>query len=359
MKIMNRIYDVLSGIENIENPKALQFVDERWIITFERHLCKCFAPCPYQTDGGIMFCFFCEHPDGIEINRNAFFDVRLHRKLCQIKIICHFKNDGCKWIGDLICYDHHILFCCMFSKAKCSECCEIVSLINMKEHNETDKCKNYKNRIESCPLKCGHESENWIMQSHVVEECPESRNTCLWMYECLCERSKEEQDGHSLKCVEKNFEIVSKKLFDLRNETFEFDFELLATKTLLRNFMFLQNMLKAMLELNVNRFTMYLEVRLFLFQTHKNVAIANVLKETKLTVGLTNLSSEADKHGDHKRLLSIAPKGTSRFISFEERKFIFLENILKNKKTGTCFHHNGTIHVTVNLQYPNKFEMTD
>ncbi len=68
-------------------------------------------------------------------------------------------------------------------------------------------------------------------------------------------------------------------------------------------------------------------------------------------------SRNVNQLGMYKRELLIEANSSS-FSYFFKPKLIFIENILKNKKTGTCFHDNGTIHVTIDLEYPNKFETT-
>ncbi len=354
---MNGIYDVLRRIENIENPKALHYLDQTTKIHHERHLCNCSSTFPHQTNSGRIFCIFCEDMDDAEINRNAFFDKRLHRKLRKIQIKCHLNGDGCEWIGFLFSYEQHIVFDCKFAKAKCSECFKVVHLTNMNEHKTRSECLNHKNVFGSCPLKCGHVCENWMMQSHVVEECPESRNSRSWRYECSCRRS---EDGeHSRKCVEKNFEIVSTKINKSTRDSFELYFEHIEVGTVYRSKdVRLQNILTARVELTFNHNTQYLEVNVIIINNHKKEMFQKTLKETEIIVGLTNIDSRADKCADYKRVMSINATDMSCFTYFHEPKFIFLENILKNDKTGTCFHHNGTIHVTVNLQYPNKFGMS-
>ncbi len=139
--------------------------------------------------------------------------------MCRIlsqTITCQLHKEGCKWTGELNDYKKHVTEQCLFPKQECDFCLEHVNRVDMNAHTETDACENKCPVFVDCPLYCEHQNQEWIMESHTADECPNSPIKCVLGNDCSLKDSKEKKcDEHHRICVSKN----NRRIFDcLQNQ---------------------------------------------------------------------------------------------------------------------------------------------
>ena len=89
----------------------------------------------------------------------------------ETKISC--RNDGCKWEGELFCYEYHVSKTCPVERVECSDCKQFIPRSSLRAHlmNECPL------RITKCP-HCGKEDECQKIKEHIAKECLEALIEC-------------------------------------------------------------------------------------------------------------------------------------------------------------------------------------
>ena len=134
------------------------------------------------------------------------------RKVRQLKVLCHNKSAGCKWVGELGELESHLNLGslevqCDFVEVECPlKCGKILQRRNVEEHKSNDcakrpfSCKycDYKSTHEKvvndhwpkcqrfpevCPNKCSTDTiERRFLQHHLQEQCPLQKNPCEFAF---------------------------------------------------------------------------------------------------------------------------------------------------------------------------------
>ena len=165
------------------------------------------------------------------------------RKVRQLKVRCHNKSAGCRWVGELGELEGHLNLGslegqCDFVEVECPlKCCKILQRRNVEEHKSNDcakrpfSCKycDYKSTHEKvaydhwpkcqrfpkvCPNKCSTDTiERRFLQHHLQEQCPLQEIPCKFsfagcqaaverksMQNCLDENKDEHLNMTALEC---------------------------------------------------------------------------------------------------------------------------------------------------------------
>ena len=146
---------------------------------------------------------------------DKFEDKRLKRTLYEFKVYCTYKQQGCKWEGELRALDNHLnsnpgqqnqLDGCQFMKINCLHCAELYLRSVIPLHQKTaclkrpfscKYCKKFHSAYEDvtvnhwpvcacypvpCRNKCGKTIQRKKLETHVADICPETITDCDFEY---------------------------------------------------------------------------------------------------------------------------------------------------------------------------------
>ena len=139
-------------------------------------------------------------------------DLFFKHKVRQLKVLCHNKSAGCRWVGELGGLDSHLKLGslegqCDFVKVECPlKCGQILQRRNVEEHKSSDcakrpfscdycdyesthekvvndhwpKCQRF---LKVCPNKCSTDTiERRFLQHHLQEKCPLQEIPCKYTF---------------------------------------------------------------------------------------------------------------------------------------------------------------------------------
>ena len=135
---------------------------------------------------------------------DKFEDKRLKQSLCEFKVCCTFKQQGCQWVGELGQLDDHLnhnpiqqnqLKGCQFAHTMCYHCSRFFQRCSMQVHQcecpwrpfSCEFCQDFNSNHkdvttnhwpeccyypEQCPNKCGETFQRQSMGNHIANNCP-------------------------------------------------------------------------------------------------------------------------------------------------------------------------------------------
>ena len=176
---------------------------------------------PYQaTCCGYSFCRACIHrikaryapcPCCKANEFDHYPNKGLQRSLCEFKVHCSNKEQGCQWVGELGQLDNHLnlnlsqqnqLQGCQLSQIKCLHCSELFLRSGIEDHQNNqcprrpfscEYCKEFDSCYEEvttnhwpvcgsysmpCTNKCGETLQRQNLENHIANDCPLTNINC-------------------------------------------------------------------------------------------------------------------------------------------------------------------------------------
>ncbi len=330
--------------------------------------CKSVPTVPKQTDCGEIVCRDCVNMCCDNVRCPAFDDTRILRDISWLGMTCLFEEKGCLWIGSVSSFRNHIMNDCDFPERECDVCAENVVCKNMVKHKKNVSCKKKRmNRLNTvskeivkvshavldCPLNCGSRIQQWLMTSHVFNDCSNAPLKCPLGNDCRYPCSKREKDEHVLRCIVKQ----SSQVLNVLNNTFH---ETITRTCRWRHkrgktcysysFQFLiQNTVPMILRLTCSDSSEFLRVGIVKhFDVNEEKTYKRFLDELEVTVKIVNISKKKthmyedilDRSTIELHQYAFPLKRCSSMSSsilFDDPEYILRKNLLRNPKTKTHF----------------------
>ncbi len=355
----------MNNICNFEKKDTISFISPKNLENLKCHTCQEIKPDPIQSSSGCIFCFRCFFSSSSGIDRlfnkdNNVFDKRIQAKLILQEIKCPFYTKGCDWIGEFQEYTHHLSNDCIFPMTKCEHCEMIVSLKDIKTHYDENMCKSHHTTVTFCPNDCGYINQRWLIKSHVILDCPKALLRCMFEYECTSGCSKDAIVRRRSIC---QTNVIDNILFEFQNRVHEqikveCDGVFNSNKELIPccEVLLIGNREKIIFVWGQNKDSNHLNLKLMRFKPHTyQTTILDVLKNTVITVSLVNQNRKQNDGVDRKyiRMLSIDNDDLTAIL-FAEPRFIQIDDLFDNKKTGTCYIDDakGMCQIVIDFYFP-------
>ena len=176
-------------------------------------------------------------------------DLFFKRKVRQLKVRCHNKSAGCRWVGELGELESHLNLGslegqCDFVKVECPlKCDKILQRRNVEEHISNDcakrpfSCKycDYESTHEKvvndhwpkcqrfpevCPNKCSTDTiERQFLQHHLQEKCPLQEIPCEFAFSgCLATVKRKSMQKHLDASKDEHLDMTALECKKLKTE---------------------------------------------------------------------------------------------------------------------------------------------